>query len=42
MRILRQLNSANTHFNAAIECKLYNSPHCREHSLRKYEYSSIH
>jgi len=30
------------HYDAAIECKLYNSPHCREHSLRWYKYSSIH
>jgi hypothetical protein len=41
MRILRQKNE-QIHFDPAIECKLYNSPHCREHSLRKYKYSSIH
>jgi hypothetical protein len=30
------------HLKTAIECKLYNSPHCREHSLRENNYSSIH
>jgi hypothetical protein len=32
----------DVHYDAAIECELYNSPHCREHSLRWYKYSSIH
>ena len=41
MRFL-QGKIGDVHYDAAIECKLYNSPHCREHSLRWYKYSSIH
>jgi hypothetical protein len=41
MRILRWLNWADT-LQRGKEKKLYNSPQCRERSLRKNSYSSIH
>jgi hypothetical protein len=41
MQILRWLNWADT-LQHGKEKKLYNSPQCRERSLRKNSYSSIH
>jgi hypothetical protein len=41
IRILRWLNWADT-LQRCKEQKLYNSPQCRDYSLRKYSYLSIH